>query len=280
MSKVMRLLFAGLAAVVLTASAVWFWARRAPAKVESGAATIEQLQAANLELRARTESLEREAVQLREQLASQGIQLPPRPTPKSGLSPEDASARVEAVRLLAQVQGKLNAAQSSIIELQSRTHELEGTVASLTAVNRKLTGESADLKESLQSTTRIVETMDTEIKTKSERIAQLEAAARKRTEDASASTQKLQTLAAALRDLEDVNRRRENTVATLQRRYRDLTDQFRATAQRLDTQRDNPAPLTQDVSRIQSTVQSAEDDLRQLTTLSAQARSLAQKLTR
>ncbi|MGC4048579.1 MAG: hypothetical protein QM757_03495 [Paludibaculum sp.] len=66
---------------------------------------------------------------------------------------------------------------------------------------------------------------------------------------------------------------------SLQRRYRELTDQLRALAVRLEhSERDSPVTAAPDISRIQTTVQSAEDDLRQLLSLNTQAQSLTQKL--
>jgi hypothetical protein len=60
-----------------------------------------------------------------------------------------------------------------------------------------------------------------------------------------------------------------------------LTDAYRALALRLDTQRDSQTPMqitSGEVSRITSAVQSAEDELRQLSTLNAESLRLTQRL--
>jgi len=253
-----------------------FLAMRKPAPSAGGEAQSEQLVHENQSLRERVAQLERD---LQTAPAPHGESAPvqgqTRREPPSG----SEEARLDLIRSLTQTQAKLQAANTSLIELQEKTIELESAVARLTEENRKLQAAGEEGRESLASTRRVVDAMEAELKTKSDRIAQLETAARKLREENVAAAQKSQQWPALVRDLEDINRRRENTLAQLQRRYRDLTDQFRSLAVRLDNQRDNPAPLTPDLSRIQTTVQSAEEDLRQIVNLNTQALRAAQRLT-
>ena len=93
-----------------------------------------------------------------------------------------------------------------------------------------------------------------------------------------AASQKSTQAASLANELLDINRRRENVITSLQRRYREMTDVLRALTVRLDTQRDSVATVAPDISRMQSTAQSAEDDLRQLASLNTQAQRIAQKL--
>jgi len=113
--------------------------------------------------------------------------------------------------------------------------------------------------------------METELKAKAERLNQVDLQLRRARDEQSASSKKLTESTSLLSDLVDLNRRRENTVTSLQRRFQSLADQLRALALRADAS---------DSSRIQSAVQSAEDDLRQLTTLNGQAQRITQKLGR
>ena len=67
------------------------------------------------------------------------------------------------------------------------------------------------------------------------------------------------------------------------RRYRDITSQFRAMSGMLGSSRDSntSSPFTDAaLTRIQSAVTSADDDLRQLGELNAQARQLEKKLAK
>ena len=265
-------------ALLVGVVAAGLWMRHTATESRHGV-DVAAIQSANKDLQGRVAQLEAESAQLRDRLAAQGIEVAPARVAAPAKN-EVPSSYLESVRMLAQVQAKLASANSAITDLQEKIHELEASVARFTDENRRLTSESADLKESLASTNRIVQAMEVELKTKSDRIVELEATARRARDDSSGNSQKLAQVGPILKEMEDLNRRRENTLTSLQRRYRDLTDQFRSLALRLDTQRDNPTTMTTDVSRIQSTVQSAEDELRQLIALNTQAQRIAQKLPR
>jgi hypothetical protein len=77
-------------------------------------------------------------------------------------------------------------------------------------------------------------------------------------------------LPGALADLEELNRRREAYVGNILRRYRDIADHFRA----LPAGADQSA----DLARVNNAIQMAEEDLRQLSALNAQAARIQQRL--
>jgi chromosome segregation ATPase len=238
-----------------------------------------QLEADNRDLRARTEQLQRESEELRQRLGQAAEPATAARQPQSAAP--DETVKLESVRLMTQLQSKLAAANASIAELKNRSEELQANVARLTEENKRLAAESADVKDSLASTQRIVTAMETENNAKSDRIVQLEAAARKSRDENAAAMQRASQVPAVLRELEDINRRRENYLTSLQRRYRELNDIYRGVALRLDRSRDNPgaSDVGSEVSRMQTAVQLAEDELRQLIALNTQAQRVAQKLT-
>lgn len=278
MPRARSLLLAAVPAALVGAIAAGLWIRHAGPEAQR-AGQFAQLENANKDLRGRINQLEQESAELRQKLAEQGIVVAPRTAAPDRRRPEAPAGQLEAVRALTQVQAKLTAANSAIAELQNRSHEFEATIARLTGENKRLESETAEVKESLASTNRIVSAMEVELKSKTERLLQMETAVRKAREETAGTAQKFSQVAATAKELEDINRRRENTLTSLQRRYRDLTDQFRAFALRLDTNRDNPTTLTPDLSRIQSNVQSADEELRQLIGLNTQAQRVAQKIS-
>jgi hypothetical protein len=90
-------------------------------------------------------------------------------------------------------------------------------------------------------------------------------------------------LAQVIVQLQDLDSRRDALLTSIMRRYRDITSQFRAMSGMLGSNRDSNtgSPLTDAaLTRIQSAVSSADDDLRQLNELSAQARQLEKKLAK
>lgn len=226
-----------------------------------------QTEKARLTATQRESAMQAQIDALRQQLSDRGIEPvgSQNPAPRGGDDPK----RLEAVRELAQTQARLSAATASITDLHNRVSDLESSVDRLTTDNKRLTASEAGAKEDLDSTRRVVQAMEAELKTKAERLTQLETAVRRAKEEQAALIQKSTQSTAWLGEFVDINRRRENALTSLQRRYRDLSDQLRALALR---------PEFPELSRLQSTVQSADDDLRQLNTLNTQAQRLTQKL--
>lgn len=227
---------------------------------------------------AQAAALESDLATLRSQLAERGIE--PAVAARPPRSADTDAKRLETVRELSQAQTRLSAATASLTELQNRISELESSVDRLTADNKRLSASESNLKEDLDNTHRLVQALEAEVKAKNDRLTQMDTTLRKTREELAALGQKSSQYGPLFAEFSDLNRRRENTLTSIQRRYRDITDQLRALAVRLDTQRDNPAAAVGDISRIQTAVQSAEDDLRQLNSLNSQAQRLSQRLSK
>jgi chromosome segregation ATPase len=234
------------------------------------------------EARQRIQTLESEASALhagnealRKQLEAEGLHPAAPPPPARTADP----AKLEAVRELAAVQNRYEALQQQFAALQNRFAELEGTLEKLTGEKTRLEAAEASLRDQLGSTQRVVAAMEAELKSKNGRVEQLEASVRRLRDQASGADRRSSQIAQTLRQLEEINRRREDTLSAMQRRYRDVTDQLRSLALRVDTQRDSPGAMgLTDLSRITNAVQSAEEDLRLLTSLNTQARAAAERL--
>jgi chromosome segregation ATPase len=258
---ILAVLTIGSMASVITA---WQQARRAQALERS---LTQQTEAARLTATEREASLQSQLEALHQQLAERGIEPAVNQQPHSNGA--DDPKRLEAIRELASTQARLSAATASVTDLRNRVSELESAVERLNSDNKRLTASESTVKEDLDSTRRVVQAMEAELKTKSERLTQLETALRKSKEEQTALAQRSTQATAWLGEFVDVNRRREIALTSLQRRYRDLSDQLRSLALR---------PDFPELSRVQSTVQSAEDDLRQLNAYNVQAQRLTQKL--
>jgi hypothetical protein len=77
-------------------------------------------------------------------------------------------------------------------------------------------------------------------------------------------------LPGALTELEELNRRREAHVSNILRRYRDIADQYRAVP--------SGAEQSAELARVSNAIQMAEEDVRQLGALNAQAARIQQRL--
>jgi len=259
---------------VATGAGLYFWSDARRARRGGSVGSQEQTDDAGKQA-ARLEQLEQENASLRAQLAERGAAPAPTASTPAG---EGEARRLEVTRELTKVEARLSAANAALSEMKARAQELQASLDQAAGENKRLAAANAELNNDLESTRNLLHATEIELKGKAERLPELEAAAKRARDDRDASAQKLAQVNAALAEMADVNRRREAAVTALQRRFRDLTDQLRAASVRLEQQRDNPAAAMPDLSRIQTVVPSAEDDLRQLNSLNAQAQRVAQKL--
>lgn len=265
---------AAIAFAVLAAAALFLLAGEKKANLEI-ARQLGEARQQSQSLEAQLAGLRAEHLPPRDQTHAGGIQ-PAAPAPAA--RPAE-SGRLEAVRELAAAQSRHDALRQQFTDLQNRFAELEGTIEKLAKEGRRAAAAEASLKDQLASAQRVVAAMEAELKSKAVRADQLEESVRRFRDQASGADRRASQIVQVLRQLDEINRRREDTLNALQRRYRDVTDQLRALALRLDTQRDNPTTVgTTDISRITSAMQSAEEDLRVLTSLNTQARAAAERL--
>lgn len=234
-------------------------------------ARLEGLERENRQLRANSEQLAQEADVLRRDLAaleagSARIEPPSEPATLP-------SQAVEQAELLFQFRDKLSSANAAIAGLQDRIHELETAIGRGAEENKRLAASEADLKEQIASSTRVLSAIKDELQGKEQRLAQLEAANKAIREENRANASRLNQISTLVRDLEEINRRRESFLTAMLRRYKDITEQYQALSGHLD----NPPP---GFARIQESIAMAEEDMRQLASLNAQAARIAQRIAK
>ncbi len=218
--------------------------------------------------------------------------LPRAPAPPPRADPAATAAAPPPQTRIVQVPAGANAAEyiKAIEELRERVaalnHEIgaardEAEKAAAKAETEsgereKLLAQLVDLKEDLQVARRISTAFEAELRVKSDRLVKAEAAQALATERLTRAEGAASRTGAAAREIEDLNRRREALVANLQRRYREVTDIYRGFSLNLQN-REQSAPAIQagDISRIQNSIQQAEDDMRQLQGLNARMAQLA-----
>jgi chromosome segregation ATPase len=275
--KILRWSLIGVAVLVLAgASALLVWRVRS---YSAQVAALARLEAENRALRAKSTQSANDLAELRRQL---GLPVPASSgqdqyAQRRRLS-EAAEARLEAVRLVGQLRDSLAAANSTIANLQGRIQELEAGTEKLTTDNRRLSAAENEVKERLAGTNRIVEAMQAELKGRSDRTTQLDIATRALRAENKTLGDRNRQLAQWHRELEDIDRRREMSLNTLLRRCREAADQFRMLTAKAAGSRDALANSGVDLDRLQNVVATAEDELRQLSGLNAQAQRLAHKM--
>ena len=221
-------------------------------------------------------------------LTAKGIAVaPPPPT----LLPQDKSTPTTEKKLLAaKTATDLGPYLKLIDDLRDRTHtldrdlhlarseesKLQAKAKEQTDQAEKLAEQLATLREESQKDRRIAEVLDVELKGKSQRLIQAETAEKILQDRLTKAEQASRRITGTSKEIEDLNRRRELAITALQRRYREVTDLYRNFALNAQT-RETPATGLQagDLSRIQTALQQAEDDIRQLQTLNARVTELA-----
>jgi chromosome segregation ATPase len=182
-----------------------------------------------------------------------------------------------------QLKHELNEAQANIQGLQAQLSKSseEGEKA-LESANERHQKEQEDLQAQLEASKQELESAQAELEASRQRLTVLEADNAKLKSDNSSGTARAAELARTVASLQDLDSRREAYLTSILRRYRDITSQFRAMSGMLGSSRDsNSSPLTDAaLTRIQNDVSSADDDLRQLSELNAQARQLEKKLVK
>lgn len=236
-------------------------------------ARLARLDAQNRELRSRTESLTREAENLRQAAVQPG-------EPQTQILRERVPPPVNALeqaKTIIHFREQLAAANRSIETLQARIQELQYAVEKSNDENKRLAASEAELKDKASASDRVLTAVQNELKGKADRLTELESSNRRLREESRANSEKLAQLPRSLRDLEEINRRRDGFLTTILRRYRDITDQYRSLSARLE--RDNSSPGGSELGAIQNAISMTEEDLRQVAGLNAQASRIQQKIS-
>jgi predicted nucleic acid-binding Zn-ribbon protein len=177
---------------------------------------------------------------------------------------------------------ELSEAQANIMGLQAQLlNSSEENEKALASADERHQKEQADLQSQLDALKQELESAQAESQASRQRLAALETDNAKLKSDNNAASARAAEFARLVAQLQDLDSRRESYLTSIMRRYREITSQFRAMSGMLGSSRDsNSASPFSDaaLTRIQSAVSSADDDLRQLTELNAQARQLEKKL--
>jgi hypothetical protein len=187
-----------------------------------------------------------------------------------------AALPTEYIRVIAETQAALETARKDLSAARNEIAALQARAAQEQEQRDKLTAELADRTEAVAAARRVVAATETELKARNERLLRLETSEKLVREAAGkAELEAAKSLRAAVA-LEDLNRRREVLLNNMVRRYREVTDQYRTLSLRVQSRADQLGldPGAGELSRIQTSVQQAEEEFRQLNSLNAQAAKL------
>jgi chromosome segregation ATPase len=177
-------------------------------------------------------------------------------------------------------------ANASVARMESRGDQAEAEVQSLRSENKRLESSESDLKKSLAAVNQAMDALQDELKSSKDRLAQLETASqqaeisyRKLRDQSRSDAQKLVEIQQLASQLQDIHRRREVYLNGILRRYKQITTEYRSLSGVLQSQHSGtPDVGSADLARIQDSIALAEEDLRQLNNLNAEALLIQKKM--
>jgi len=221
--------------------------------------------------------------QLREALRQRGSQEIPAGAGEQTPVSDNQAALAKHEATIVRLDRELSEAQANITGLQAQllnsNDEREKALAISSERHRK---EQEELQSQLDTLKQELDSAQAESQASRQRSSALEADNAKLRSATSGGSAGAPDFGRVVADLQGLDRRREAYLTSIMRRYRDITSQFRAMSGMLDSSRDpNSAAFSgAALTRIQDAVSLADDDLRQLDELNAQARQLEKKLAK
>lgn len=269
--------------LLLLSSGIGFWAGRFTAPAAGQAQDLLRVEAENQQLKAHIENLSR-ANAASAQEADEGSSTGNLHGKRSPRLIEGSSA--EDLEIIRNLEEKLEVANEVASVARARIEELEKQVSEMREESARLAALNRENEEKAASAKLELANRDNELTLKGEQIAQMEAASRKALEESGGWAQKATRQAELLKQLQELHRRRESHLNTVVSRYRDITDRYRAFASVLENRRGPEGTPGAGISiagpelgQIQTSITLAEEDLRQLTSLSAQVAKLQKELS-
>lgn len=269
----MRIVAAVLALVALATSLLW---RRESARASAAEAEAARLRASETVLKSKLAQAADAAKRASEEQWEYEADAPK--TAKGPDKPaviEDTTTRNELLKLLDEKQARLTEARKSLDDLEHRLHEAEAKITALNQEQQKFAESRRDLEDRLETANRVSAALDAEVKGRNDRMVRIDSTNRELQKKFDEASKQVAKLTKASGEIDEISRRREVYLNNVLRRYREVTDLYRTLAVRMNSPRETglPSPGT-DLSRIQNAILLAEEDLRQLQTLSAQAAKL------
>jgi DNA repair exonuclease SbcCD ATPase subunit len=201
----------------------------------------------------------------------------------SRLGAPDTSELAVRDAAIQQLNHELAEAHADIARLQTQPqNSVQEKQEALAAAGEDFQKREREWRDQLDSFKQQLDSARAESQAARERAASLEADNAKIKSEGGAGSTRAAELRKALATLQDLDRRRDAYLSSIIRRYREITDQFRAMTATLDSSHGAESIPFSGIalSRIQNAISLAEDDMRRLNELNAQARQIENKLAK
>lgn len=200
----------------------------------------------------------------------------PTPTEKTTVVTKAGVDLTPYLRKIDELRAGLEASQKELDSARATIENQQGKLATQAESLKSLEASVASTQEAAAKESRIVEALQAELKVKSQRMIQAEQAEKVLQERLLKAEQSARRATASTKELDDIQRRRENAYTSLERRVREVGDIIRGFTLNAQTRETGTLGLAAgDLSRLQTALQQADEDLRQIRSLNARASDLA-----
>lgn len=220
--------------------------------------------------------------ELRRAQAAPPLEAPPAPVvhvPPPTTDAAGARALALSEQNAQQLRESVTRSRAEVSQLQTKVADLESSIESASDDNQRLSRELEEGRRNLADTTQTLDTLRAQVKANAGQVTELETTNTKLRQQAAAGNQSVVQTQQTVSDLESVFRRRETYLNNILRRYKEITEQYRAMSAVNNGRDRQPGAINgPEISRILNTIALAEEDLKQIYALNAQAQSLQKKL--
>ena len=219
---------------------------------------------------------------LQETLRRKGLAVPQLETDET-LAASDRSNITKREAVIARLDHDLAESTANNADLQAKLTAANAQVAQLqSSGDERLQKQQADSQSQLDELQKKLDAAQSSAEIARQRSSVLEADNSQLKSDSSSANARADDVVHIIANLQDLERRREVYLTNILRRYRDITDEFHAMSSIMDTSHDagSSACGGAALSRIQSAVTSAEDDMRQMNELNARSQKLEKQLSK
>ncbi len=202
-------------------------------------------------------------------------------TEEGSLAASDHAEIVRREATIARLDHELAESHATIANLQTQVSTANDQIAQAQSTgDERARKQQADTQAQIDELQKKIEAAQSASDIARQRTAVLEADNAQIKTDSTSVNARAADIARIISNLQDLDRRRDVYLTSILRRYRDLTDEFHAMSGMIDTSHEPSSGVCGGaaLSRIQTAVTSAEDDLRQMNELSARSQKLEKQL--
>lgn len=264
-----------LALAVIAAGGLVYWKTNS---TSPGDAAAESWRKTEAELRARLAEAERRLQALGQPMpaAESAHSAAPAAAP-GGVTPYSRK-EADLTELIRLKDEQLGRSEAALAEVRAKLAEMEQRFNTIQEQDKQLRDTESALRQRIDQNTEQIVELQQASRQKDARLEQQEESLKTLRAESEQHARSLQRVRKLTEDLEDLARRREVYMTNILGRYREATDSLRTLGLQLENPGESPSVGRSNISRIQSALALADEDMRQLRSLTTRSRQVQKEL--